>query len=269
MNRSISSRQIATALALAAAAAVDPARADFVMLGSDYFETIQPTFFTPLGALNPLAGLPINPATLGTTDTIVQRQADCALVLATAGSNCTIPIEMVALSLISTVNPMVRLRETPGSVVGASLSGGSMTITSDGLGSGGTFTSSFFDVFFDLSNDGGISWAPQGSLPLSSTVTPWTTVPQGLLIHGMRNDQSANRHDIPGGPACPVGMSCVDFFVPLVTEQHPGAGVHTARPAQPLPIPEPGGLALVGTALAALGLMNRFGARRKDGKGPA
>ena len=85
------------ASALAAAALLhSAAHADLVLLGSDYFETIQPTFFTPLGGLNPLTGLRIGP---GTTDTIVQRQVDCSLSLGTLGSNCTIPIEMVALSL--------------------------------------------------------------------------------------------------------------------------------------------------------------------------
>ena len=108
------------AAALAAAALLHlAAQADVVLLGSDYFQTIQPTFFTPLGAANPLTGLPIGS---GTTDTIVQRQADCSLSLGTPGSNCTIPIELVALSLISTVNPLVRIRETPGSIAGISRS---------------------------------------------------------------------------------------------------------------------------------------------------
>ena len=128
------------ASALAAAALLhSAAHADVVLLGSDYFQTIQPTFFTPLGGLNPLTGLRIGP---GTTDTIVQRQADCSLSLSTLGSNCTIPIEMVALSLISTVNPLVRVRESP-----TLASTGLMTIASDGSGMGGTF-GSFFDVFF-------------------------------------------------------------------------------------------------------------------------
>ena len=53
------------AAALVAAALLhSAAHADVVLLGSDYFQTIQPTFYTPLdgigmGVLNPLTGLPM------------------------------------------------------------------------------------------------------------------------------------------------------------------------------------------------------------------
>ena len=221
------------------------AHADVVLLGSDYFKTIQPTFFTPLGPLNPLAGLAIGP---GSTDTIVQRQADCSLSLSTLGSNCTIPIEMVALSLISTVDPLVRLRESP-----TLASTGSMTIASDGSGMGGSF-GSFFDVFFDISMDGGASFNPQGPLRLTSDLAFWTTVESGLLVDGLMGDQAANRHTDKGSCSPP---QCVDFYLgnslgqfQSVTERHPGVGVHTAQQAQL--VPEPASLGLVGLALAAL-----------------
>ena len=233
--------RVGTALALAATMVAGPAHADLVLLGSDYFETIQPTFFTPLGGFNPLAGLPIGP---GTTDTIVQRQADCSLTLLTAGSNCTIPIEMVALSLISTVNPMVRVRESP-----TLASTGAMTMTSDGSGTGGTFAS-FFDVFAELSWDGGASWNPQVQKRLTSIITDWTTIEGGLLVDGLVGDQNANRHTNKGTAACPVFATglCVDFYLKtLVTEEAPDAR-HTARAA----VPEPGSLALAGLALAAM-----------------
>ena len=257
MNRIKLSQQLGSALALSIVL-VSPVRADLVLLGSDYFETIQPTNFSPLGPANPLTGLPVGP---GTTDTIVRRLGDCALSLFVNLSNCTIPIEMVALSLISVPNPAVRLRESP-----TLASAGAMTMTSDGSGTGGTFDS-FFDVFVELSLDGGMSWSAQAPLQLASSNTHWTTTPQGLLVHGMLGDQAANLHDIPGPRACQAGAgACVDFFlVGTVTEAHPGVGVHTARPATQNPIPEPGGPALVGLALAALGLLGQLQARRQAG----
>ena len=119
-------RRASAALTLIATFATPSARADLVLLGADYLETIQPTFFVPLGPLNPLVGLSIGP---GTTDTIVHRTQDCALALGSAGSSCTIPIELVALSLMSSVNPSYVLRESP-----TLTSAGQMTISSDGSG---------------------------------------------------------------------------------------------------------------------------------------
>ena len=225
------------------AAAMVPAQADVVLLGSDYLQTLQPTNF--LG--NPLLGLPIGP---GTTDTIIQRRQDCSLGLTVNGSNCTIGIEMVALSLVGAANPLLMIRESPTLV-----SSGQMTIMSDGSGTGGSFNS-FFDVFFELSLDGGGTWAAQGPLHLDQSGAGWTTVESGLLVDGLIGNQNANRHTdkATNCPGSTQGATCVDFYiVGTVTEQHPGVGVHTGGGA----VPEPGSLALVGAALAACAALAR------------
>jgi hypothetical protein len=233
-------------------AACAPARADVILAGSDYFETIPPTYFAPLSGppLNlpspDLVGLPIGP---GSTDTIVRRLGDCPIALGLAGSQCTIPIEMVALSLQSVVAPMVVLRESP-----TQTSAGQMTITSDGSGTGGTFTS-FFDIFVELSIDGGNTFNLLGPpIHLESSDTPWTIQPHGILVPGLVGDPDANLHVNPS--VCPNlygGMPCFDFFVLQVNESHPLLGQHSARPA----VPEPGSLLLAGAALLALAWLRR------------
>ena len=267
MKHAKSLYRFGAALAVAATLFASPARADLVLLGSDYFRTIQPTFAAGIGTL---AGLPIGP---GDTDTRVQRQGDCSLTLSTAGSNCTISIELVALSLISTVNPMVRVRESP-----TLASAGGMTMTSDG-GTGGTFAS-FFDVFFEISLDGGASWAPQGPLTLTSSGAHWTTIepvdPLFLFVDGPVGDPNANRHsgkgpgqfdfyvvDAAGGVGTNIGPDgtggtggpCATF----VLHQHGANFNHCTVPAR---IPEPGSLALAGLALTAMIGLRRRSTRR-------
>ena len=267
MKCSSSLYRFGTALSLAATMAASPARADIVLMGSDYFRTIQPTSAAGIGTL---AGLPIGP---GDTDTRVQRKSDCSLTLSTFGSNCTVSIELVALSLISTANPLVRVRESPTLV-----SAGGMTMTSDGSGTGGTFAS-FFDVFFEISGDGGASWAPQGPLNLTSSGSNWTTIepvdPRFLFVDGPVGDQNANRHNGKGigqfdfyvvdaagsvgtniGPGgVGSGSSCPTF----IEHSHGPNFNHCTVPAR---IPEPASLALAGLALTAMVGLGRRSTRR-------
>ena len=247
-NKTIRSslRRLAASAALVIGASVvsAPAHSDVVLLGSDYFLTVQPTWF--LDPLNTFHGVPIGP---GLTDTIVQRQGNCDLGaggLTTNGSNCTIPIEMVALSLQSDADPLFLIRESP---TLATL--GTMTIVSDGSGTGGTFDS-FFDIFFEISADGGASWAPQPQANLTSTPAPWTTIPNGLIVAGLVGDQLANLHTNKQDCGTLVGdPNCVDFYPGPVTESEPG--VPALHSAIPTPVPEPGSLALLAAGFALLG----------------
>ena len=244
---SLSGWAASAALVIGAGVISAPAHSDVILLGSDYLMTIQPTLFFPAGPLNPFAGLPVGP---GLTDTIVQRRGNCGLGgggLTTPGANCTIPIELVALSLVSTVNPLFQIRESP-----TIASAGTMKITSDGSGTGGTFDS-FFDVFFEISTNGGATWTPQPDLPLTSSGTPWTTIPNGLLVSGTVGDQAANLHTNKANCTSLVGdPNCVDFYLlTLVTEQEGGVAIHTAIPTPSAP--EPGSLALLAAGLALMG----------------
>lgn len=149
----------------------------------------------------------------------MQRQDNCILSLdfAFPTTSCTIPIEMVALSL-STFDGSLLFREAPGSVPGTSRSGGMMTMFSDGSGTGGTFDS-FFDIFIEVSvNNGPFTpfdlkpgTAPIDPLHLVSTGAKWTTIEHGLLVDGLIGDQNANRH--PQKSQCPSGFECPDFYL--------------------------------------------------------
>jgi len=144
--------------------------ASIIMAGSDYLETTS-AWLPGLGDFN---GLAIGP---GNTDTVIERQDDCTLDLGLHGSSCTIDIELVGLSLVSATDPNMMVRRDAGQT-----SGGQMTITSDGTGAGGTFDS-FFDVFFEVTVDGGSNWATQqGSIQMSTQGSDWGVSPTGAFL---------------------------------------------------------------------------------------
>lgn len=247
MEHPISPRRSCATLMLAAAALLPgAAKADLILLGSDYFRTIAPTkfLFPPFG-LVPLSGVP---SFFGGSDTHVRRLSDCAIDLSSASSSCTIPIELVALSL---VGGGALIRESP-----TLTSGGSMTLFSDGSGNGGTFDS-FFDIFFDLSLDNGSTYQPAPNPPkrLTSTGAAWGIVPNGPLLVGLVGDPDANFHSDKGFncPSLPL-MPCHDFFVGPAPIMHvnPDGSMHTV-----VPLPEPSAPALVGLALLGLAMTRR------------
>ena len=205
MKASLRRNVLALFVFLAAWPLCRAAHASYVLLGSDYLETLPGTYFDFGGPIGPvgLTGLPINPGVLGTTDTIVQRQADASLPL---GGPTTVPIELVQLSLVS-VSPVtvgtasydVFVHLTP-----STSSLGTMTIRHEfpdtpGPGLEGTFDS-FFDVFFtaDFTEVGNPfnTFSVSAHTQLGSTGSSWSHDPisGALLVTGPSGNQDANDH---------------------------------------------------------------------------
>jgi hypothetical protein len=122
------------------------------------------------------------PVAIGNADTIIRRLAPTVGVTP-PGSATPIPVQMVALQLQSSTpinfggfgldNYFVTLQ----SAHGGSASNGQMTITFDGTGDAGTF-SSFFDVFYDIRKGGlGGPVVGSGDQLFSGPDEPWNRTP--------------------------------------------------------------------------------------------
>ncbi len=248
---------IVSAAALLMGASVVGQSLPSVALGSDYLQTQTGTFFNfggPIGIVD-LMGRPIGP---GSTDTIVQRQADAVI------NGNPIPIQIVALSMENTapVNIGGSFFDVFVTLDPANLSRDVGNISVMGSLGGGTFNS-FFDVFFDahfVPIGGGQPFDIFNGITLSQSGASWspTPPPSAVQVFGPFGDQYANTHtNLPS--------NFVDFWpctsasgsvMPCVEMKAGGGGAHVVAPATP----EPSTLFLLGPA--GLGLLWRWRARR-------
>jgi hypothetical protein len=201
----------------------------------------------PLGTFN--FGGTVGVKATGNTDTIVQRLSP-ATVPTTPGTASPIPIQLVALQLESVAPVDFGLGTgfyfvTLQSARGGPASTGQMAITFNNGGTGGTFATSFFDVFFDVrlgALNGPI--ALSSDTMLNSSNNPWTRIPPpGSVV-------------IPGANQNLDGTDSNQDFWPF-TVPNPRTGGSTSVEGHNGPhgvitaTPEPGSLALLGGLLVS------------------
>ena len=248
----------AAMLALAAVVMPVPAGALDIGFGSDYLHTPGggPSFFDfggPIGAVD-FQGLPLDPATLGNTDTIVRRQDGCVFFF----GSCDIEIEMVALSLVSVapVNVGGTFFDVFVDLDPGGLSLGEMTIHHDNPDNGtpapeGTFSSDllvFFRASFtEVGGSGGNDFQVLDALSLQGQGL-WSHEPEpgALLVTAPpATDGEANHHPLL------ILQGLEDFHLVESPAVHTGAGHrHTVVAASQ--VPEPASLALLCLALCGL-----------------
>jgi len=224
--------------------------------GWDLFETAPGTTFNgaaftgvPIGTYN--FGGTIGTKPIGNTDTIVRRLGSA--VVAVPPGNAVVPVEMVALQLVSALPVDLGAGLNLYYITLQSARGGPQTTGNLNIqfadNNGGTF-SSFFDVFFDLrvgALDGPIIFS--GDLPLTQNGDSWTRVPPPGTI------------TIPGVNTLLNGTNTEKDFWPGVpfTESHPNGTLHVVtNPTVPLP-------AAVWSATLLLGLLGVARRVRRNG----
>jgi PEP-CTERM motif len=238
-----------------------------VAQGWDLFQTdATATTFPGLGNL---MGVPLGTYNFGTapdgnvvgvqptgpTDTIIQRLQTAIAPTQTAGAMTTINLQMVALQL-ETVTPVnfmglgldnYFITLDPGTP-----STGTMTITWNASGLGGTFSSSL-NVDFDI-HKGSLNGAvinPGGTtLTLTSSGTTWSDLPPA----GATQITDVNQY-LSGKS----GDRTQDFWVnpgPIV-ETHPTGAMHTAVEAGSLlsTVPEPSSLVMLSLGVFGVGAL--------------
>ena len=219
--------------------------------GYDLFQTGSGTMFTGLGNL---MGVPegtynfggsIGVQNTGLTDTIIQRTT-----AATSGSpTVQLIVDSLQLETVAPVsflggpfgNYFVTLQ--PASAAGGPLSTGTLTVSWDGTGLAGTFSSTL-DVFFDIhfgALNGPVVYS--SNLVLSQSGASWSDLPPAgaVLINGANQFLSGT-----------FGDPTQDFWPGIFMESQ-GSDVHAVMPSTP----EPTTAVLLGLGLAGIAAARR------------
>jgi hypothetical protein len=239
-----------------------------VKSGYDLFQTATGSSFPGLGNL---IGVPLGtydfgsgPQDVGTVDTIIQRTQDVTVTAAGGTGQTGLGVRALQLETATQVDFMGRGLDNyfvtvhPSSTPGSPSSTGTMDITFAST-DGGTFTSSLkMDVDIHKHAVNGAVVAPEVQFTLTNPGAEWVRIPPAgaELITGIN-------HLLDGRD------TNQDFWVKgLLTETHPGGGVHAVRAAAAAtPEPSPWIMYLTaGLMVSACARWRRHRARR-SGRG--